>query len=31
MGMEQEILSPRVENAEEADIGAQVFWIASNF
>lgn len=31
MGMEQEILSPRVENAKEADIGAQVFRIASNF
>src|SRR5262245_54584344 len=31
MGMEQEILSPRVENAKKADIGAQVFRIASNF
>ena len=31
MGMEQEILPPSMENAEEADLGAQVFRIASNF
>src|SRR5260370_25150107 len=32
MGMEQQqILSPRVENAEEANVGAQVFGISSDF
>jgi hypothetical protein len=31
MGMEEEILSPSVQNAKEADIGAQVFRLASNF
>ena len=31
MRMEQEILPPGVENAEEADLGAQVFRIASDF
>ena len=30
MWMEQQILSPGVQNAEEADVGAQVFRIASD-
>ena len=30
MRMEQKILSPGVQNAEEADVGAQVFRIASD-
>src|SRR4051794_3208424 len=30
MRMEQKILSPGVQNAEEADVGAQVFGIASD-
>ena len=30
MRMEQKILSPGVQNAEEADVGAEVFRIASD-
>ena len=31
MRVQQEILPPSMENAEEADLGAQVFRIASDF
>ena len=30
MRMEQHVLSPRVQDAEEADIGAKMFWVSSD-
>ena len=31
VGMEQQVLSPRMQDAEETDLGSKMFWIRGDF